>query len=730
MTALPSGRAALFGFTTFLSAALLFLVEPMIARALLPRFGGSPAVWTTAMLVFQAGLLAGYLYAHVLSFQPFLVHSLVLLAVLYFGANLDPARLPFSPTTQPTLSLSVAIVRSVGLPFFLLATTAPLLQRWYSRAPGGRDPYFLYAASNAGSLLALLAYPLWIERSYRLTEQARAWTTGLYVVLACQFACAFASLATTSSQVREIETRDDQNVQASTFFGWVLLAFIPSSLMLGVTTYLTTDLASIPLLWAIPLALYLGAFVVAFSRMRDGALRAAARGLPFLVTAQAVTMGAGVVWPILIVLHLATFLASALLCHGELALRRPEPASLTTFYLAISIGGALGGVFNALIAPVLFTRPAEYPIALVAACLVLAFRSGHPEKLGGRMLVLPAILGGIVGLLCLDPGGLSGSAAGALLTVLAAGLTLLVAVQHRRRPARFALTIGALLAASSLATAVNGRVLHRERNFFGVLTVTAVDAPPAHRLFHGGTLHGQQSWRPAHRRDPLTYFTRSGPIGDLFRAFDARAEARKSRVGVTGVGAGSLASYAQPGQRWRFFEIDPAVVRIASDPRDFTYLSDCRADAIDTIVGDARLSLIREADASFDLLILDAFSSDSIPTHLLTREALALYRRKLRPTGLLIANITNRYLNLSPVIASLARDAGLVARVRIDAKVSVEEKIQGKQGSIWAVLAESERVLGPIASDPNWRAPAEKPGDRVWSDDFHAVLDHLWIVSP
>ncbi len=505
----PASRwlAFLFAITAFVAATLLFLVEPMIARALLPRFGGASAVWTTAMLVFQAGLLLGYLYSHLLSSylapsRQFIIHALVLLAVLLFAANLDPARMPLSPRASPTVALIITITRSVGLPFFLLATTAPLLQRWYARLPEGRDPYFLYAASNAGSLLALLAYPLWIERAFRLGEQARLWSTCLLVVLSCHFVCALVTANLARSDVPRPATAGGpatQSVGTRNALAWVALAFIPSSLMLGVTTYLTTDLASMPLLWAVPLALYLTSFIVAFSHMRDAALNASTRLLPFLVMVQALAMGAGVAWPFLIVVHLTTFFTSALVCHAELSTRRPDPSQLTAFYLAISGGGALGGVFNALVAPALFSRPAEYPLALVAACLVLAFRSGRPriERFHWETLSIPGFLGAFTALLCANPGDMSGTATGALLTVLVAGVAVLVAFQHRKRPVRFALSIGALLAASSLATAVNGRVLHRERNFFGVLTVTAVETPPAHRLFHGSTLHGQQRWEPA-----------------------------------------------------------------------------------------------------------------------------------------------------------------------------------------------------------------------------------------
>jgi hypothetical protein len=728
---------ALFALTSFVAAGLLFSVQPMIARIVLPRLGGAPAVWTTCMLFFQVALLAGYGYAHVATDRlgvrrQTVVHPpLLLLSFLFLPIAASPGSASqwFEPASDPTWKLLGWLARTAGLPFFTVATTAPLLQCWFAATGhrSSRDPYFLYAASNAGSFAALVGYPLWVERRLRLVEQSAAWSAGFGVLAVLVALCAALTFSRCLAPGQAGDGTRGAVAVPGDWLGWVILALIPSSLMLGLTTYLTTDLAAIPLLWVVPLGLYLLSFVLVFSLRAGSAVGWMGRLLPLLVMVQAPLMGAGLVQPFWIPVHLLTFFAAAVVCHGELARRRPPASRLTEFYLALAVGGALGGIFNALVAPVLFDRVVEYPLALVAACLVLAFR-GDPQHLAafqGREVVLPLVIGLTAAALCANVGGVAETGVGVVATMASAGLTVLVAVGHRRHPVRFALTVGALLLAAGLAEGVSGRVIHRERSFFGVLKVTEVGGGEVHRLFHGSTLHGQQNLDPARRREPSTYFDRSGPIGQVFAVFNVRPGREGARVAVTGLGVGSLASYARPGQRWSFFEIDPAVVRIARDPRFFTYLGDSLASSLDVVPGDARLKMARNPDGGFDLIILDAFSSDAIPIHLITREALSLNRRKLADGGLIVVNISNRYLDLAPVVALLARDAGLVCRVRIDASVSPAEKAAGKQGSIWAVLAARETDLGDLAGDPLWSTPPVKPGDTVWTDDFSSLLGHF-----
>jgi hypothetical protein len=728
----------LFGLTLFVAAGLLFSVQPMAARAVLPRLGGAPAVWTACMMFFQTALLIGYACAHAATRrlgtggQAALQLGLLAAAFLAAPATFAPDGLSnLAAGSDPTVALIGWLARTVGLPLLAVATTAPLLQRWFAATRHDRsdDPYFLYAASNAGSLLSLLAYPLWVERRLSLGDQVRAWGLGLGGLVGLTALCAAATLASGRRSRPDVKEAASAEPTASwgEWWGWVALAAIPSSLMLGVTAYLTTDLAAVPLLWVAPLALYLASFILVFGRGGAVPDRWASRWLPLLVMVQAPVMAAGFVKWYLIPLHVLTFFTAAVVCHGELARRRPGAAGLTGFYLAVAVGGALGGAFNAVVAPLVFDRLAEYPAALIGSCLVLGVRTGRGlrEHLGPRTWILPAAVGLLTAALCRDVGGVSQTALGAALTALAAGLAALAAARHRSRPVTFALTAGAVLAASGLAEAVDGRVLVRDRSFFGTLKVTAVGGGTVHRLFHGSTLHGQQDLDPARRREPQTYFVRNGPVGQIFAAFEARPGRDRARVAVAGVGAGSLACYARPGQRWTFFEIDPGVMRVATDPRYFTYLADGRAASLDLVLADGRLGIGRAPDRGFDLIVLDAFTSDAIPVHLVTREALALYRRKLDAGGLIVMNITNRYLDLAPVVALLARDAGMACRVRVDAEVSPAERQAGKRGSIWAVLAAHDGDLGGLADDPLWFAPDPTSGDRVWTDDFSNLFDHF-----
>ncbi|SIO58265.1 hypothetical protein SAMN05444166_5613 [Singulisphaera sp. GP187] len=725
----------LFALTLLLGAVLLFSAEPMIAKAVLPLFGGAPAVWTTCMVFFQGVLLAGYVYAHALTGwlgvrRQALVHTFLLLGPWFFlPLGIDAkAGVDFAGGTNNTTGhLLMLLFQSVGLPFFAVATTAPLLQSWFARTEhrAAADPYFLYGASNLGSLAALLAYPLVIEPNVSLARQGELWAAGYIGVAGLIVGCAAIVVRAPGPDVPK--TASPVRPGAGRWWRWVLLAFIPSSLMLGVTTYLSTDIAPVPLLWVIPLGLYLLSFIVVFARRPIVSHGAMVRALPLAVMALALVLGFGLVPPWLIPLHLVTFFTAALVCHGELAQDRPATQHLTAFYLAIAIGGFLGGTFNALIAPLVFNRLAEYPLALVLACLVIPgvnTPDGRPTRRRIGDVAIPlAVFGLTTASITTDQAWFV-----PLGTMLVSGLVSLVCWTRRARPVRFALTIGAGLLASGLTAGVNGRVLHQERNFFGVLQVTEDRQSRSHRLFHGRTLHGQQSLDPARRREPLSYYHRSGPIGQVFDEFHARPSGAGGNVAIVGLGVGSLASYAEPGERWTFYEIDPAVMRIASDPHDFTFLRDCRASSLNVVIGDARLRLREAPDHHYAMIVLDAFSSDAIPTHLLTREALAVYRRKLAGQGILAFHISNRSLDLESVLEALARDAGLVCRIRTDRPLKPEEKRAGKQESIWAVMAARDLDLGGVATDPKWIPPRPRGGAVVWTDDFSSLAGHFLLL--
>jgi hypothetical protein len=642
---------------------------------------------------------------------------------------------------DPAMGLFLTLVVSSSLPLLMVATTAPLIQNWFRLTghPRAHDPYFLYAASNAGSLIGLLAYPFAIEPNLSLHAQSRLWRAGFIVVALSLLTCGLIARGLSRRGTSRNDEAPDRIADPPSarptpgkVLGWLVLVVIPSSWLMGVTTYLTTDLAPMPLFWVIPLALYLVSFIVAFAGPDSAAVRLAAAVLPFCAMPLALVLCAGFVHAFWIPLHLLTFFAGAIACHGALARTRPPARHLSTFYVAIALGGLLGGVFNAILAPLLFDRIVEYPLAIVTGCLFaggvggLAMITTRRRWLGD--LLLPGTIFVLAALLVTNQASLADSFLGVLGVMMASGLGFYTLVTARRRPARFALAAGAVLAASGLTQGVSGRLLHIERNFFGVLRVTEDSDRTVHRLFHGSTLHGQQSLDPKSAREPSTYFTRSGPTGQLFAALGSRLETPGSRIAIVGLGAGTLAAYARPLQRWTFYEIDPAVERVARDARFFTYLRDCPAESLEVVLGDARLRLREASEHTYGLIILDAFSSDSLPVHLVTREAIRLYRSKLAEGGVLAFNLSNRYLDLDPLMGLQAADAGLVCRIGYDITVSPAERQAGKQPSIWAVMAASERDLGNLAADPRWREPRPRSNSRAWTDDYSDLTRYLrWM---
>jgi hypothetical protein len=728
-----------FALTLFLSAFLMFCVQPMIAKMVLPLLGGSPAVWSTCMVFFQAVLLAGYAYAHVTTTwmrsgpQLVLQSGLFLLPLFFlpFGIPSNAVR-TLSPDADPTGWLFGLLTGMVALPFFVIATSAPLFQRWFAQSghPAASDPYFLYAASNVGSMLALLVYPLVVEPNLRLADQSLVWTVGYGVYVALALGCVTIVWRNRESAIggnnSGMTYPEPRRLAVAQVLSWVALAAIPTSLMLGVTMYVTTDIAAIPLLWVIPLALYLLTFILTFARRQFLPHAWMIRALPMAAVMLALVLCiASVAQPIFLPLHLVVFFLAAMVCHGELVQRRPNREHLTAFYLAMSCGGVLGGLFNALVAPLVFDRILEYPLALVLACLALPRPRNDLSERGNRFLDwgLPICVGvstwGLVTLL--QPG--SERAPDDLHGKIAFGLAGLVCYAFKDRPVRFGLGLGAVLVVAGTDTSSYGRVLYQHRNYFGVLRVT-YDAPGNfNRLIHGHTLHGLESLDPQRRHEPLTYYHRTGPIGQVFDMLRTRDPA--TEVALVGLGAGSLAAYAEPGQRFTYYEINPAVVQVAQDKRYFTFLDDSRAGSIAVVLGDARLRLAEAPDRTFGLIVLDAFSSDSIPTHLLTREALGLYRSKLKEDGILAFHISNKCIDLSPILGALAQDAGLQCLIRRDLDLSPSELESGKEPSIWSVMTAAPEQLGSLANDSRWVPPQFPPGESAWTDDFSSIIGHL-----
>jgi len=733
-----------FTISMFVSAALLFLVEPMLAKMALPMLGGSPAVWNTCLVFFQAVLLAGYLYSYAATrWLKRRTQIAVHLALALTPFAVLPLHIPLgweAPSeSNPVLWILAMLSVAVGLPFFVLSASTPLLQRWFSQSghKTASDPYFLYAASNAGSLVGLLGYPLLLEPTLRLSAQSSLWSYGYALFLVLTVACAalvwrvqpaFAAVAS------EVSRETDPVPIWRRRLRWIALAFIPSSLMLGVTTALTTDVPAIPLFWVLPLAFYLLSFVLVFAKRPPLSHEWIVQRLPFLILAALIPTVCKIDLPLfaLIVLYLFTLFAVAMVCHGELARSRPSVSHLTEFYLWISFGGVLGGIFNALVAPVLFSTVVEFPLVLVLAALARPSINLPPQpqaqtaKEKRNDWLLPVALGLFMAgaLIAMAHAGL---ALAHSFVVLIFGASMLWCLSFGKRPLRFAAGLVALLAASTLYTPILGQVLHAQRNFFGVLRVTDSPDGKYHYLVHGGTLHGAQSLDPARSREPLTYYTASGPAAAILGSMQAKTlysasgNLRKPTWAVVGLGAGSLACYLQPGESLTYYEINPAVKTIALDPRYFTFLRQC-APAAQIVLGDARLKLRDAADGGYDLIVLDAFSGDMIPMHLLTREALALYQQKLAPGGIIAFHISNLYLKLEPTLGALAQDAGLVCLVETDNPITQAQKDAGKLPSQWLVMARRQADLGTLTMDPRWKPANVQPGTQPWTDDYSNLL--------
>ncbi|MGI9022261.1 MAG: spermidine synthase [Acidimicrobiales bacterium] len=714
----------MFTTTLFLSSALLFAVQPMVAKMVLPLLGGAPATWITCMLFFQSALLAGYAYSHWstqwLGPRRQAVFHIALVAVSLLALPVAlPAGWAPSADGSPVSWLLLLLVVSVGLPFFVASSTGPLLQRWFTTTPhaSAQDPYFLYLASNLCSVLALLSYPVVMEPRLRLADQATLWT-GAYVVLAALTGlCALARWRAPVVAVRGT----GQEAAPTTRLGvgrrcrWVALAFVPSSFMLAVTTHVTTDIAPIPLLWVIPLALYLLSFIVAFSPRPSILSTLIKQAQPFLILQLLLVLNATRPLLLVVAANLLALFASALVCHGRLADDRPPSEHLTAFYLWIALGGALGGVFNAVVAPLVFDSVVEYPLAIVAACLLRPPNRDRETTRSSRRMDLLLPLG--VGVLFLTLVGLA-RALGYPSQARGVALVASVAVcaTFNARPLRFGLGVGAVLLASALPFGSADDNLYADRTFFGVLRVDRDRDRRLHLLVHGTTVHGAQSTDPTRRLDPLTYYWALGPV---FATPPGRTPTPE--VAVIGLGTGSLACYGQPTQQWTFYEIDPAVERLARNPSLFTFLRDCPPTS-DVVVGDARRSLSRASGDEFGVIVVDAFTSDSIPMHLLTREALSLYLDRLADGGIIAFNVSNRYLDLDLVLGDLAGDARLTAMVRDGPNVTEAQVEEGKAGSVWVAMARRSSDLATLASDPTWAPLPARPESRVWTDDFSNLL--------
>ncbi|UVO52394.1 fused MFS/spermidine synthase [Sphingomonas sp. SUN019] len=720
-----AGRGA-FVATILLGSFLLFLVQPMIARIALPRLGGAPAVWNSAMLVYQALLLGGYAYAHAIGRmtprRQAAVHLILLaVAMLWLPIGVFAWTLPAGVT--PALWVPWLLALSIGPLFVAVAAQAPLIQRWFASRYPGEDPYRLYAASNLGSFAGLIAYPLLVEPWIAVHGQRWMWTAGYLALIVL-----IAHLARRLPRAATIEAAPTEAAPTLRRVAtWIALSFVPSGLMLATSTYITTDIVAMPLLWVLPLGLYLLSFSVAF---------AVDRSVPELLTRVA---------PITILLFggimiagfpetplLGAFLALALLFMASVALHtalyriRPEPARLTGFYLAMAVGGALGGVFAGLIAPIAFDWTWEYPLLIFAggAMVPQVYLTRHVRAWWHAGRGIPALAIVVIAMLALlflrvaGPRELFGDEKNTI-TFVAIALIGLATVGARHG---YLIVLGTAIALfGGLRSAVISLdVDTRTRSYFGVYTLS--ENVRRRVLAHGTTVHGiELLGSPARERMPTTYYVPASGVGQVMTAATA-LYGPAARIGVVGLGTGTLACYAKPGQDWRFYEIDPEVVAIARDPQRFRFLSRCLPDARIEI-GDARLSLEKARLTSLDILTLDAFSSDSVPIHLLTREAFAVYGRTLSPRGVLAVHISNRFLDLEPVVAAAARAGSWHGLTLLHQPSDLDESGSSSQ---WIILSRDPAVIATLGQGRgDWRKLGKHDGVSPWTDDHASILPLL-----
>ena len=724
----------------FVSALLLFSVQPLFTKMVLPRLGGSPAVWSVAMVFFQSLLLGGYAYAHYLMqlrnrMLPVAIHlALLVVALLTLPLSIaDGWGEP--PTSGYAFWLLGLFAVSIGLPFFALAANNPLLQAWFVRTghPNGPDPYFLYASSNIGSFLALLSYPVLLEPMFTLRTQNLIWTGGYGLLIVLIAACGVLLLR---SPVMAVADRRAEDVDAPAppwmlRARWIFLAAVPSGLLIAVTAHISTDVAAAPLLWVLPLSLYLLTWVLVFQSRPLLPHKWVLLLQPLAIAGVIALLAFGGEQNLLLTLggHQLCFFIIAMACHGELARTRPAAKYLTGFYVALSFGGMVGGLFAGLIAPFTFSWIAEYPILL--ACAALCRPPGGNERFARwSWWYWPFLAVLAVALIAptYHPGKLFTwlesnrvwmiGAVGVLSALLALGL-------NANRWKIFA-TVAVALVLIRAYPSDDGRV-ETVRSFFGVHKIVVTSNGQYHVLMHGTTIHGAEKYQNddgtpvTGRPEPITYYHKDGGIGQAIAAIRER-KGSPLRVAVIGLGSGTLACASEPGETWKYFEIDQTMVDTAKDPKYFSYISKCEPD-MKPVIGDARLTFAKEPAGTYDLIIVDAYSSDAIPIHLATEEAMEIYKERLAPQGAVAMHVSNRHLELSSVVVGIADANDLKSWVYSEDTNRDAEYIFS---TTVVISAHDEADIGRLASSDQWALTEAEDHQRVWTDDYSNVLGAVW----
>ncbi len=741
----PTGALLpLFIFAIFVSAALLFFVQPMFAKMVLPKLGGTPAVWSVAMVFFQTVLLAGYAYAHFITRnlqgrQAILIHLAIMTVAVVFLPLSIASGWNRPPASGEAFWLLGLFTVSIGLPFFALSANGPLLQAWFARTdhPAAKDPYFLYAASNVGSFIALLAYPFVVEPLTRLQQQTFAWSAGFVFLILLIAGCGYLIWNTKDLKMAKPAAGETAGKPKPTWAEaavWVALAAIPSGLLIAVTNHISTDVAAVPFLWVVPLALYLLTFVLVFSRFAGSVHRIAVIVQPVfiavLIASQVFEGFDSIFW--ILTIHIAAFFFTALVCHGELARLRPAPAYLTEFYMWMSAGGMLGGIAAALVAPQIFNWVAEYPILIVLALLC---RPGWVWP-SGRYASIFWIVLAVVAAAALAPAFgyrvpfLSDLAPGNYTYMKwAIAALLVISILISFDSVKYAYIVALCFLTIKAYENIDSRTRHTLRSFFGVHKVTDSYDGRFRVLLHGTTIHGAQrmmtnDFKPYSGRPELTtYYYKSAAIAQ------AVAQTRENKNGpinyaVVGLGTGTLACHKQEKDQVHYYEIDPTTIEIATNPSryGFSFLAQCAPDAKITL-GDARLTIADAPDGSYDLIVIDAFSSDAIPIHLMTREAVDTYKRKLAPRGILVMHISNRHLELASVVAGIAAANGMVVRTHntIEGDEEVSDEDYKFSGTVSAIVRKPED-FGALDEKKHWLDQKVDPAQWVWTDDYSNVI--------
>ena len=736
-------RLVLVVYTTaiFVSALLLFSVQPLFTKMVLPRLGGSPAVWSVAMVFFQSLLLGGYGYAHYLMqirnrAMPVAIH-LVLLAVALLGLPLSIADgWGEPPTSGYAFWLLGLFAVSIGLPFFALAANNPLLQAWFVRTghPNGPDPYFLYASSNIGSFLALLSYPVLLEPMFTLRTQNLIWTGGYGLLIVLIAACAVLMLRSPVMTVADRRAEDSHSRAPPWMLRarWIFLAAVPSGLLIAVTAHISTDVAAAPLLWVLPLSLYLLTWVLVFQSRPLLPHKWMLMLQPLAMSGVIVLLAVGGEQNLLLTLggHQLCFFVIAMACHGELARTRPAAKYLTGFYVALSFGGMVGGLFAGLIAPFTFSWIAEYPILLASAALCRP--AGDNERLPrwSRWYwpFLAVLAVALIAPACYADGKFMNWLEDHRVWVVGAVavLSALLALGLNANRWKIFATVAVALTLIRVYPSDDGRV-ETVRSFFGVHKIVVTPHGQYHVLMHGTTIHGAEKFqnddgtRLTGRPEPITYYHRDGGIGQAITALRERTGSLP-RVAVIGLGSGTLACASEPGESWKFFEIDQSMVDTAKDPKYFTYIQQCAPD-MKPVIGDARLTFAREPDGVYDLIVVDAYSSDAIPIHLATEEAMEIYKRKLAPRGAVVMHVSNRHLELASVVVGIAGANELKSWVF--SQVSGRDNEYVFSTSV-VVSARHEADVGSLASSDKWTMTHVSENQRIWTDDYSNVLGAVW----